>query len=105
MSGKRKNIKHVLFWIKSNRGTDQKAIFEIPKNWDKKNIKSALERWCSGFGAWTHGENVVNYGWKSIKVFEKKELKRKYDLVCKSKARITEKWKVLATMFNVKKLN
>lgn len=105
MRRERKTIRYVLFWIKSSRGTDQKAVFEIPFDWSKDDIKSALERWCSGFGAWTHGENVVNYGYKSIKVLNGRELEKKYDLVCKSKARIIEKWKVLAAMFNVRKLN
>ncbi len=102
---RKKNAKYVLFWIKSSRGTDQKAVFEIPYDWDKDAIKSALERWCSGFGAWTCGENVINYGWKSIQVPDKKEMNKKYDLVCKSKAKIIEKWKILAAMFNVRKLN
>lgn len=104
MGRKRENARYVLFWIKSNRGTNEKAIFEIPNSWDKKDIKSALERWCSRFGAWTRGDTIVSYSWKSIKVFDKKELKRRYDFVCRSKERIIEKWKVLAAMFNVRKL-
>ena len=102
---KKRKIQHVLFWIKSSRGTDAKAVFEISNHWTKEDIKSALEKWCSGFGARTHGENVINYGWKFITVPHKRELKRKYNLVCKSKARILEKWKVLAAMFNVGTLN
>lgn len=105
MDRKRENAKYVLFWIKSNRGTDEKAIFEIPKYWNKEDIRSALEKWCSGFGAWTHGDNAMNYGWKSMsRIPDKKELKRRYNLVCKSKAKITEKWKFLAAMFNIKTL-
>ena len=101
----RKNQRYVLFWIKSSRGTDGKAIFEIPANWGKKDIRSALEKWCSGFGAWDHGDNAISYGWRSIKVLDKKELNRKYDLVCKSKDRITEKWKILAAMHNVRQFS
>lgn len=102
---KRKKARHVLFWIKSRRGTDKKAVFEIPNDWTKEDVKSALERWCSHFGAWTHGENVINYGWKSIKVPGKKDLEKKYGLVCKSKTKIIEKWKVLVAMFNIRKLS
>ncbi|MBU1091509.1 hypothetical protein KKA27_01435 [Patescibacteria group bacterium] len=105
MGRKRKNPRHVLFWIKSNRGTDNKAIFKIPNDWSKEGIESALEEWCSRFGAWTHSDNEVNYGWKPVKVFGKRELEKRYDAVCKSKARIVEKWKILAAMFNIRKLD
>lgn len=102
---KKQNKRHVLFWIKSSRGTDAKAIFEIPNNWTKENIKSALEKWCSGFGAWTHGENAINYGWKSIRITRKKELEKKYALACKRRANAIEKWQILAAMLNIRTLN
>lgn len=104
MDKKRKNIRHVLFWIKSNKGTDEKAVFKIPNSWSKENIRSALEKWCFGFSAWTHGENTIHYSWRFINVPNKKGLKKKYDLACESKARIIEKWKILTAMFNIKKL-
>ena len=104
MDKEKKKARCVLFWIKSSRGTDDKVIFEIPSDWNEEDVKSALERWCSGFGAWTNSENVVRYGSRPINVFDKKELKRRYDLVCKSRARINEKWKILAAMFSVRKL-
>ena len=100
----RKNTRYVLFWIKSSKGTNEKAIFKIPKDWDKKDVRSALERWCFRFGAWCHEENRVNYGWKSIKIFNRKELRTKYNLVCRNKTRIIEKWKILAAMFDIKTL-
>jgi len=103
MGRKKRNIRHVLFWIKSSKGTDGKAIFKIPNNWDKEDIKAALENWCSKFGAWTHGENVIHYGYKVIKVFNKNELKKKWKLVCERREKINEEYKILSAMFNVRK--
>lgn len=105
MRKNRRNKRHVLFWIKSSRGTDAKAIFEIPNNWTKEDIKSALAKWCSRFGAWTHGENAIYYGWKPIRVLRKKELEKKYDIACKRRAMAIEKWQILAAMLNVQTLN
>lgn len=104
MIRKKKIGGHVLFWIKSNKGTDEKAVFKIPDSWSKEDIRFALEKWCFGFSAWTHEENTIHYGCKSINVPGKKELKKKYELACGSKTKIIEKWKILAAMFNIKKL-
>lgn len=101
----RKNKRYVLFWIKSNRGTDEKAVFEITDSWDKTDIKSALEKWCSQFGAWSHDDNVIHYGFKPIKIPNKNELAKQYNAACKSKARAVEKWKILAAMLNVKQFS
>src|SRR3989344_8245071 len=105
MRKKVKTKRYVLFWIKSNKGTDEKAVFEISSTWNKKDIKAALEKWCSQFGAWSHGDTVIHYGYKPIKVPNKNELARKYNVVCKSKDRITEKWKILIAMRHVKQFS
>ncbi|MEK9175058.1 MAG: hypothetical protein AAB795_00525 [Patescibacteria group bacterium] len=91
--------------MKSSRGTDEKAIFEIPNNWTKKNIKSALDEWCFRSCVWDCGENLISYNWKYIKVPHRKELNKKYDLACKRRERAIEKWKILAAMFNVRKFS
>jgi len=99
-----KNKTYVLFWIKSNRGTNDKGIFEIPKNFNKEDIKYHLEKWCSEFGAWKHSDNYVTYGYKYIKVPTKKELDSKYKKICIQKNRIIDKWKTLAAMYSIIKL-
>lgn len=103
MAKKRKSARYVLFWIKSGRGTDEKSAFEIPNDWTKDNIQTALEKWCSGFTAWNIEFNIITYGWKPIKVPNRKELEKKYHLVCKNKDKITERWKVLFAMLNIRK--
>ena len=68
------------FWIKSNRGTDSYGYRFLPCDNTKKNkgeIRDALEDWCSGFGAWDHGENVVTYGYSRVKFPPKKVLEKK----------------------------
>jgi hypothetical protein len=95
-----KKKRYILFWLKSNRGTNQKHIFEIPPNWSKDRIKDELERWCSGFGAWTHGDNIVNYGYKAVKIPNKRELLKQWDKLCKRKDAIYEKWLITREMFS-----
>lgn len=99
---KKKRI--ILFWIKSNRGTDSKAVFSIPNDWKKEHIHDALERWCSGFGAWTHGDNIVRYGYKQIKVPPRRELLKAWDKLCAKKFRLDDRWTIMREMFNVREL-
>ncbi len=95
-----KEKRYILFWIKSNRGTNQKHIFEIPLHWGKDRIKDELEHWCEGFGAWTHGDNIVNYGYKAVKIPKRRELLKQWDKLCKRKDALYEKWSITREMFN-----
>lgn len=61
----RQDCAKVEFWIKSNRGTNETQIVNIPIGWDNKMIKEELEEWCSLFGAWHHGDNIVSYGFRA----------------------------------------
>jgi hypothetical protein len=93
--------KTYLFWLKSNRGTNEKAIYELPGNYNEDLIQDSLETWCSYFAAWT--QSICNYGWKEIKVLPKEKLKIEWDKVCKEKAKIQDKWDTLRAMFSVRK--
>ena len=96
----------ILFWIKSNRGTNSKAVFTIPNDWKKEQIHDALERWCSSFGAWTHGDNVVTYGYKGInKVPPRRELLKAWDKLCDKKHRLDERWSIMRELFNIRELS
>lgn len=55
------------FWIKSNRGTNNEAIVDlaVPEH-HEPTVRAELETWCSQFGAWHHGDNVVNYGFERL---------------------------------------
>ena len=61
---------YLRFWIKSNRGPNVSAHRLIPLAGEGKEreaeIKDWLEDWCSQFGAWTHGDNIVNYGYEIL---------------------------------------
>jgi hypothetical protein len=96
--------KAFLFWIKSNRGTDDKTIVEVPGNWTNAEVQDELEEWCSHFGAWTASESICSYGFKAIKILPKNELKTKYEVACRRKQKAIDNWKILAAMYNVRKL-
>lgn len=101
--GKKQN-KTYLFWITSNRGTDDKVVVSVPSTWSKSELEYELERWCSAHGAWTSSESIVQYGYRSVKVPPKKELARQYKIACERKNKAVEKWRVLAEMFNIRQL-
>jgi len=69
-----KKVKYI-FWIHSNRGTreiENIALDSYLDN-DKEGIKAELENWCSRFGAWSHSDNIVAYGWlKDSKAAQRK---------------------------------
>ncbi len=101
----KKGKRLVLFWLKSSRGTDEKAVFMVPKSWKEDELKGQLENWCSYYGAWTHGDNFLQYGYKGInKLPPRKELLKAWDKLCDRKNRITERWKIMQQMFNVREL-
>jgi hypothetical protein len=62
----KEKVKTYLFWLTSNRGSDEKAIWELPASYKAADIKEALEGWCSHLPAWNHGDNMVSYGYKPI---------------------------------------
>jgi len=95
-------MKTYLFWIKSNRGTNEKAIFRISESWSKEEIETTLENWCSLFGAWTHSDNIIRYGFKAVKVPKRRELLKQWDKICKKRDVVNEKWKTMREMFNIK---
>lgn len=90
-----------IFWIRSSRGTDDMTIRKVPKDTTKDVLKEILENWCSHFGAWHVSENCVSYGMKSIKVLPRRELLKKWNRVCKAKAKIDKEHKLLQLMFSV----
>ena len=58
--------KTYIFWIKSNHGTDIQHAVILPAVEKKSAIKDRLENWCSQFGAWTHSDNTVEYGYVKV---------------------------------------
>jgi hypothetical protein len=55
------------FWIKSSRGTNKSEMVQLPKEYTAEDIKAELETWCARFGAWSHSENSVRYGFDPVK--------------------------------------
>ena len=77
----RKKTVAYLFWLKSNRGTDEKEFVELSAELKKKEIKdSCLKAWCSKFPAWNHPDNYVSFGYYK----PKKRLPRPRYIVRKS---------------------
>jgi hypothetical protein len=93
-----KKIKYVLFWIKSSRDTDEKKVQKFPIKATKDEIKEILERWCSNFGAWNDGDNLIKYGHKTIKMPSRKELLYKWKKLYERKNKIDEQVNTLRAM-------
>ncbi len=55
------------FWIKSSRGTDEVAFYQLEDGLDNEIIKEWCEDWCRDFGAWNVSESFCRYGWERIK--------------------------------------
>lgn len=99
-------LKTYLFWLTSNRGSDEKAIWELPAEYKADDIKAELEGWCARFPAWSHGENMVHYGYKPIKVIPRTELSKKggkWEQVCAKYAKAKETRDIYREMLNVRK--
>ena len=94
----------ILFWLKSNRGTNVKAVYNIPIDWNKEEIKDKLEHWCNNYGAWTHGDNYIQYGYRAVKIPKRRELLKQWDKLCDKRDRLHDRWLVMQEMFNVKEL-
>jgi hypothetical protein len=52
----------VTFWIRSNRGTNEKTRIQVPADWSEDAIKDECEQWCEQFPAWYHSDNMVQWG-------------------------------------------
>jgi len=96
--------KYYLFWITSNRGTDSKAVFELPSDYTEDDVNATLEKWCSGFGAWVVSETSVSYGYEEIKLPKREQILKKYNLICNKKRKIDDEWKTLAAMLNPRQI-
>lgn len=62
----------VKLWIKSSRGTDNSEHKLVPDEWDEETLKDYTEEWCSQFGAWSHSDNYVRYGFERLEKVPKK---------------------------------
>lgn len=88
--------KYVLFWIKSNSGTDEKKVEKFPINATKEEIKETFENWCLWFGKWEGSFNLQSY--KTIKMPSRKELIEKWQKLYKRKNKIDEQINTLRAM-------
>jgi hypothetical protein len=91
---------YILFWLKSSRGTDKKRVIAFPSKPSEDTIKDKLEQWCSSFPAWSHGDNMLNYGYKVVKMPPRRELVKRYNRACERKQKADEQWAILAAMLN-----
>jgi hypothetical protein len=56
--------KPVAFFLRSSRGTNQRAVVQVPEDWTEEQIKDEAEDWCSQFPAWTHPERSLTWGYE-----------------------------------------
>lgn len=91
---------HYLFWIKSSRGTDKKAVFSFQKKLSDDAVEKALESWCSVFGAWNHSDNRVSYGWRQIEIPSPKELEKRWETACEQYRKAKEERDIVAAMMS-----
>lgn len=94
-------MKHyLLLWLKSNRGSDHKQLLVFDRKISKDDAKEVLQDWAEQMPAWNHGDNMIRYGWRWLKVKPRKDLLKDWDAICKSYARIRERKDILSTMMN-----
>lgn len=67
----KKKLFYYMFWLKSSRGTNQTLVHSYDEKPDNASLKSDVEQWASGFGAWQVSENALHYGWQEIKKLPK----------------------------------
>lgn len=94
--------KTYLFWLRSNRGTDEKIVVELPGDYNKDLVDDTLTEWCSHFAAWTI--SICSYGWQQIKVPPRPELLKKWEIICKKRNKVQEEWLKIRAMLNVRKM-
>jgi hypothetical protein len=93
--------KTYLFWLKSNKGTDEKVIYELPGHYKEDDIQDELEHWCAFYPAWEL--SVCSYGFKQIKVLSGQELKDAWNNISKKMKKIREEYNTIREMFNIRK--
>lgn len=91
---------YVLFWIKSSKGTDDKKVLACPSKPQKAWIEGKLESWCRAHSCWAVGENTISYGWRTIKMPQRRELMKMYNRASERKRKADERWRTLAAMLN-----
>ena len=89
-----KKRKWVMFWIKSSRGTDSQLIVNYPASALNDNIDANLRQWCRRFGAWEKSDNLVSYGWKSVKPVDARAAHRKWATLMKRESKIHQARKI-----------
>jgi len=96
----KKKYKFVLFWIRSNRGTDDCTVRKFPASITKDQIEESLEAWCANFGAWSRSESYVSYGYKFVKDEDRKVLIERWNKLCKQRAAVEKRWQELRARLN-----
>ena len=69
-------MKPYIFWLYSSRGTEQIQPTNLPEYFNKGDIETELEDWCSRFGSWHVSENVCHYGFLKDGVIARKKIQR-----------------------------
>lgn len=95
-----KKFTYILFWIRSSRGTDEVTVREYRAKVSKEQIKADLEEWCSRFGAWHVSENMVSYGYKTVRAETRDILLKRWNRLCKQKNALEKRWKELRAKLN-----
>lgn len=92
---------HVLFWMKSSRGTDIKTVRAFKGKPSDDEIKDHLESWANRQSAMQHSDNYVRYGYRRITVPPRRELLQRWDRVCKRFSKAKAGRDTVAAMLNV----
>lgn len=98
----KKKKKFVRFWINTSKQFEASTILELPYNISREEIDDKLLDWCRNvFTRFDTTESFIRYGFKTIKMLPRKELLKKWKIVCEQKRKIDERHKLIREMLAV----
>lgn len=100
-------MKYYLFWIQSSRGTNATTVRAFETEQSKERLKSLVEAWCEGFGAWHISENSVSYGSRLLTRLPKnrKDCLAKHAKACERAAKYTKQQSLYASLLSLPPFN
>ncbi len=97
---KKPKRKYVLFWFKSNKGSDFKFVFQTYLS--EAKIKERCEEWGDNIiRNGSYSESICKWGHKRVSLpSTRAELSAQYRKACEVKQRAINRWAILAAKLN-----
>lgn len=79
---------YYIFWLKSSRGTDELTVRAYKNKPTRLMLGLECQGWAKHFGAWTASENLVRYGWRTVKPSlipkNRRDAIKRFSVACKA---------------------